>query len=179
MLICHGWYMLLSPRKRSLWQLTVGGSAMLGDIVKAVEVVRNWLAYNRTNRQINQQLLLDAMVELHLAANLTRSYLAEVAINGPEGRARGNQFPRDVRHQLSQSWVEVGRRLSHCYNGVHDRHIEEVLEDLVERCFAKAEFWAAPRDWKKSGIDIQLGNLVRDTADTIDELRERVREPQR
>jgi hypothetical protein len=146
---------------------------MLGDLVKAVEVVRNWLAYNRNNRDVNKNQLLEALVELHRAANLTRSYLADVVVSGREGRELGRerQFPRETREQLSERWLTVGHHLSRCRDNHRDGHIQEVLSNLAERCFAKAEFWAAPQEWKESGIDIKLGSLVAEASDTIEELR--------
>src|SRR5580765_2629754 len=100
---------------------------MWNALVEAIKAIQGWLALNRNNKNVQNQELLDALIELHRAANLTRAYLAEVAINGQEGEAqtRGAVFPRDIRDRLSQGWLEVGRKLSGCNYKYHDGHIHD------------------------------------------------------
>src|SRR3990172_8539205 len=141
---------------------------MWSEVIDAVKAIGGWIAYNKNNRELREQRLIDALVQMHRAANLTRAYLADVVVAGVEGdRLPRDRDPRiqDLRREVSENWLQVGRALSQCSGG---KHIQEVIEDLRNRCFEKGRYWADPESWKNEGVDIELGQLVTGIADAIE-----------
>ena len=154
---------------------------MWDTVIEAVKAINRWVSLNKANQKLSQERLLDSLVQVHRAANLTRAYYADVAILGLEpGEGTVPQDDPDRRRRdLWEAWEAAGQMLARCQDDIVDAQIEGVIRGLYERCFEKAAYWANPGGWKESGVDIELGNLLRDVTETIESLRHRVGQRQR
>lgn len=147
---------------------------MWSDIISGAKAISGWVQLNRDNRRLRQQNrrddLIEALSELHRAANFTRAFAADATLRGYE---RAEEHFRDIeiggqRWNVSEAWRIVGEKLARLSD---DERIREVFRDLYERCFAKAQFWADPKGYRDSGVDIELGKLVDEVAQAIEHVR--------
>jgi hypothetical protein len=153
-------------------------------IANVVKLVTGWVSYIETKEDLDRRRFIEALVALHRAANLTRSYLADAAVTELSARLgehgeynavpralRHAHFPGDGRRAISEAWVGVGEKLGHCLGARQvDGFMAETLRDLMDRCFRKGEYWAAPAEWKQSGVDIGLTRLMDDATALLDQL---------
>jgi hypothetical protein len=144
---------------------------MWADIISGVKAIGGWVQLNRDNGRLQRRELVDALSELHRAANLTRAFAADASLHGYE--EAGNRF-REIPFrgdwwELSEAWRKVAEKLAGLSD---DSRIRDVFKDLYERCFVKAQFWADPKGYRDSGVDIELGKLVDEVARAIEHVRD-------
>lgn len=110
--------------------------------------VRAWIDRVDRGREARNQSTRTALKSLSIAVLETRSYIGQISSGNME-----RDF--DKEGELSALWNEAHMDL------------QLVDDDLAERCFAKAEYWADPSSWD--------AEMVRQYNITLDSMSDAVR----
>jgi hypothetical protein len=150
---------------------------VIKELIEAVDALRRWVFLYATAKRIEQQMLIDAMIEIHSAANKTRFMIGETAnlsANSTSRNRRANQERvRAIQGELSQVWQHVAQTLLECHQRYSSDPMADTLKTLYDRCFAKAGHWANPSISEANSVDIELSRLVQDVAEAIETIRTR------
>ena len=126
-------------------------------LFKTFDETLSWLLRWKKRKQEDRARADEVLEALRDAVVQTRAYFADTS-EDPESR------DREQERVLSQCWNNVGMALRRM-GGTEQ-------EELYERCFLKADYWADPSRWdeiKKKGVDIRLDAVDNAISDLLRE----------